>query len=80
MSQRLRAIYRDGAFVPQTPCDLPEDAEVELIVQGPHLLPPKVKDVAARAEILKQIVERMRQNPIPAGAPRFTRDELHERR
>jgi len=80
MSQRLRAIYRDGAFVPQTPCDLPEDSEVELIIQGPYLLPPKVKDASARAQILKQIVERMRQNPIPAGAPRLTRDELHERR
>lgn len=81
MSQTLKAIYRDGAFIPQTPCDLPEGAEVELTIQGPRLLPPKVTDPEERKRILEEMVERMRANPIPAGAPRrFTREELHERR
>jgi predicted DNA-binding antitoxin AbrB/MazE fold protein len=81
MSQTFKAIYRDGAFVPQTPCDLPEGAEVELTISGPRVLPPQVTDPAERKRILEELVERMRANPIPADAPRrFTREELHERR
>ena len=79
MSQRIKAVYRGGAFVPKTPCDLPEDAEVELTVGDPYLLPPEEKDPKKRAEILKRVVESMLKNPLPPDAPRFTRDELHER-
>jgi Protein of unknown function DUF104 len=35
MSKSLKAVYRRGAFIPKTPRHLPEDSEVELIVQGP---------------------------------------------
>ena len=81
MAQTLKAIYRDGAFIPQSPCDLPEGAEVEITVRAPHLIPPTVTDPEERKRILKEMVERMRANPLPADAPRrFTREELHERR
>jgi predicted DNA-binding antitoxin AbrB/MazE fold protein len=81
MSQTLKAIYRDGAFIPQTPCDLPEGAEVELTISEPRVTPPKVTDLAEQTRILEVMVARMRANPIPADAPRrFTREELHERR
>ncbi len=81
MSQTLKAIYRDGAFVPQTPCDLPEGAEVELTISEPRVLPPQVTDPEERKRIMEEMVARMRANPIPAAAPRrFTREELHERR
>lgn len=81
MSQTLKAIYRDGAFIPQTPCDLPDGAEVEITVRAPNLVPPKVTDPDERKRILEEMVARMRANPIPADAPRrFTREELHERR
>jgi predicted DNA-binding antitoxin AbrB/MazE fold protein len=81
MSQTLKAIYRDGAFIPQVPCDLPEGAEVELTVSEPRSLPPPVTDPEERKRILEEMVARMRANPIPADAPRrFTREELHERR
>ncbi len=80
MSQRLKAIYREGVFIPQTPCDLPEDSEVELIIEEPRVIPPAVADPLERRRILKRMVERMRANPIPANASRFTREELHERR
>ena len=79
MSQRLKAIYREGVFIPQTPCDLPEDSEVELIIEEPRVTSPAVTDLEERRRILKRMVERMRANPIPANAPRFTREELHER-
>ena len=80
MSQTLKAIYRDGAFIPQTPCDLPEGVEVELTIRESNMIPPTVTDPEERKRILKEMVERMRANPIPANAPRFTREELHERR
>lgn len=38
MAQRLRAIYQNGAFVPQAPCDLPENSEVDLVIEKPHVL------------------------------------------
>jgi hypothetical protein len=80
MSQRLKAIYRRGAFVPQVPCNLPEDTEVELTIHNSHVTPPFATDLEERKRILKTMVERMRSNPIPADAPfRFTREELHER-
>ena len=81
MSQTLKAIYRDGAFVPQTPCNLPDGAEVELTISEPRVLPPQVSDPEERKRIMEKMVARMRANPIPAAAPRrFTREELHERR
>ena len=81
MSQTLKAIYRDGAFIPQAPCDLPEGAEVELTISAPRSLPPRVTDPEERRRIMEELIQNMRANPIPEGAPRrFTREELHERR
>ncbi len=80
MSQRLKAIYQNGAFIPQAPCNLPENSEVELIIESPRVLPPTVTDPEERTRILKELVQNMRDNPIPEDAPRFTQYELHERR
>ena len=81
MVERIKAIYQGGAFVPQTPCDLPENAEVELTIESARVLPPQVTDPAERQRIMPELIENMRNNPIPAAAPlRFTREELHERR
>ena len=79
--QRLKAIFRNGAFVPQAPCDLPEETEVELTVRESGVTPPRVTDPEERKRIMEELVQNMRANPIPAEAPRrFTREELHERR
>jgi len=80
MSQALKAVYRNGTFILQTACDLPEGIEVELFVQSSQVAPPKITDIAARQNFLKLLVERMQQNSVPSNAPRFTRDMLHERR
>jgi predicted DNA-binding antitoxin AbrB/MazE fold protein len=80
MSQRVRAIYQKGTFVPQEPCDLPEGSEVELTIHEPRISPPTVIDPEERKRILSELIQNMRDNPIPADAPRFTREELHERR
>jgi predicted DNA-binding antitoxin AbrB/MazE fold protein len=80
MFETIRAIYRNGAFCPQTPCDLPEGSEVDLLIRGPAIMRPQITDEEERRRILQQIVDRMQNNPIPADAPRFSREELHERR
>ena len=77
MSQRHRARYVKGSFVPAVPYDLPEGAEVELIIQGPAVVPPAVTDAAERDRILAEIVERMQNNPIPPAAPPLTRESLY---
>ena len=79
MHQKLKATYHGGNFVPRGPCDIPEGAEVELVIQGSPLLSPEVTEPAEQACILKTVVERMQKNPIPPGAPHLTREQLHER-
>jgi hypothetical protein len=74
MIQRLKAVYRDGVFVPEEPFDLPNETHVDLTIAD---LPPSP---AERVAGLRALVERMQSNPVPANAPRFTRDQLHERR
>ncbi len=79
MNRRLTAIYREGGFFPQQPCDLREESEVSLIVQGPSKRPPEITDPEEIGRILQMVTERMRRNPLPTQAPRFTRDDLHGR-
>ena len=80
MPHSVKAVYHKGVFVPQEPCNIPEGLEVELIIQGPLLLPPEIKEAEERKQILRIIVERMQQNIIPTEAPRLAREALHDRR
>ena len=83
MSVRLRAIFRDGAFVPITngdKLDVPENTEVELIVHKPPVLPATAMNDEERERALRALMESWEQHPLAPDAPRLTRDELHERR
>ena len=80
MSQTLKAISHDGTFILQTACDLSEGTEVELFIQFPKVVPPPISDPEVKQQLLKSLVGRMQQNPIPQNAPQFTREMLHERR
>jgi predicted DNA-binding antitoxin AbrB/MazE fold protein len=80
MDTVVNAVFRNGVFVPTTTCDIPENTEVRVIVQGSTIIPPVVTDPAERARIRREVIEAMRRNPIPADAPHFTREQLHERR
>lgn len=77
MDFKVRAVYRDGTLVPEAPCDFPEGAKVDLLVRTSE---NETKDPGERARRMRTLTERMQQNPIPADAPRWTREELHERR
>ena len=80
MQDTFRAVYRNGSFVPVVPCHLPEETEVEVVVPDkPRIIPPQVTDPAEQARVRRKVVASMRSNPIPGNAPRFTREELHER-
>lgn len=80
MNSVVTAVFRNGVFVPTTTCDFPENTEVRVMVHGSTIIPPTVSDPAERARIRREALELMKQNPIPADAPRFTREQLHERR
>jgi len=80
MTYHTKAVYRGGVFFPETQCALPDEARVDLFVQGPLIVPPSAASPDERRQILQRLTRRMKQNPIPAEAPRPTRDQLHERR
>jgi hypothetical protein len=83
MSNRLRAVYRGGAFVPVSQnekLNVPENAEVEITVHNPYLLPPEIADTEERAAVQRDVAQKMKANSFSGDPPRFTREELHERR
>ena len=79
LPRRVKAIYQKGAFLLEEPYDLPEGSRVALAIEGSILLPPGTSAPEEKRRIRKTLVERMRANPIPTGAPRLTRDVLHDR-
>ncbi|HUE69292.1 MAG TPA: hypothetical protein VMP01_00225 [Pirellulaceae bacterium] len=80
MIRKMRAVFRGGAFIPQEAFALPDETVVELTVDSSLLIPPQVSDPIERQRRLHRLTQRMRTNPVPSNAPRFTREELHERR
>jgi len=80
MEQKLKAVFRSGAFFPREQFVAPDGAEFELIVSAPIIVAPRVTDSQERQRILRRVTKRMKENPLPLGAKRFTREELHERR
>ncbi len=83
MSVRLKAIHRDGTFVPLTngeKLNVPENAEVELTVHNPYILPATATSDEDRERAVRELIESWEKHPLRADAPRLTRDEMHERR
>jgi hypothetical protein len=81
MATLVKAAFEHGAFLPETPCDLPDGARVVLAIERlDNVRQPEEPCPAERKRILREVVERMQRNPVPLDSPRFTRDELHERR
>jgi predicted DNA-binding antitoxin AbrB/MazE fold protein len=80
MKRTITATYRGGVFHPDEPCNLPEGATVEIRELANGVRPPLEADPEERRRIMSNLVKRMTENPLCLNAPRFTRDELHERR
>jgi predicted DNA-binding antitoxin AbrB/MazE fold protein len=80
MATLVKAVFEHGAFVPETPCDLPDGSRVVLAIERlDNVRPPEEDNPEERKRILREVVESMQRNPVPRDSPRFTRDELHER-
>lgn len=83
MSLRLKAIYKDGAFVPISngeKLNVSENAEVEITVHDPSGLSPTATCDEEREPALRELFASWDAHPLRADAPRLTRDEMHERR
>jgi len=80
MTQRCKAIYRDGRLELRNPCDLPQGAEVDVLIVSETVIPPEENDPSRRHQLVAELVERMRSQPLSPTAPRLTRDDLHDRR
>lgn len=77
----VRVTYRSGTFVPTDDCTVVVEGSKGIVVLDSGILqPPAVADPEQRRRILQEVVQEIRQNPLPSCSPRFTRDELHERR
>ncbi len=46
MEATVKAVFRNGVFVPTTVCDFPENTEVEVSVPGPASVPLKEREPA----------------------------------
>ena len=83
MSVRLKAIYRDGTFVPVPngeKLNVRENTEIEITVHDPYILLPTAASDEERERTLQELLESWRQHPLRGHAPHLTRDEMHERR
>ncbi len=83
MSVRLKAIYRNGAFVPIAngeKLNVSENAEVEITVHDPDVLPSTATSDEKRERALRELFASWDAHPLRADALRLTRDEMHERR
>ncbi len=47
---------------------------------NPYVTPPEITDPAERVATLRDVARQMKKNSFTGDPPRFTREELHERR
>jgi len=78
-NHRIRATFHAGTCVPHQPYELPEGANVDLLIENPTLLPPQVSDPQERARRSSELVENIRRHPLTVDASHLTREELHDR-
>ena len=65
MSVRLKAIYKDGAFVPiqnGEQLNVRENTEVEITVHDPYVLPPTTANDEERERALRELFASQRDN------------------
>jgi hypothetical protein len=83
MSLRLKAIFKDGAFVPISNGDklnVSENAEVDITVHEPNVVSATATSDKERERALRELFASWDAHPLRSDAPRLTRDEMHERR
>jgi len=61
MTEKLKAIYKDGTFIPQANFSLPNNSEVELSIYRYCSLQADIIDPKARKEVLNNLLKRMKK-------------------
>jgi hypothetical protein len=61
MSQKLKAIYKDGTFIPKANCSLPNNTAVELSIYRARSADSDIIDPDVRKEVLYSLLQRMKQ-------------------
>ncbi|HEV2199222.1 MAG TPA: antitoxin family protein [Bryobacteraceae bacterium] len=74
----LRVVYRGGTFRPEGECHLEEGTQGIVVVERPSEA-PMTASPEERRRLLAELVERMKNNPLPPDSPRLTRDQMHDR-
>jgi len=69
MAQLVRAVYQDGAFVPEEPCDVPDGMGVELIVQGRAARPSFFKMGELIMDTFKMVERLYERKELLTGVP-----------
>lgn len=77
---RIPAIYHDGVFIPEIAVAIANESAVEVLIEDSCLIGSVSLTDADRAKLRKAAVETMKQRRLTPDAPRFSRDELHDRR
>lgn len=77
---RISAIYRNGVFVPEFELPLANETAVELVIAESDTPQTTVLSDAEKAKLRQRATSFMKQHRLSPEAPRFSRDDLHERR
>ena len=78
-TEPIRALFKDGVFIPQGHVGLADGSDVELTVRSSKRQSPSITDPDERQEVLDRLLERMDRHPLPVPASSLTRESLHER-
>ena len=74
--QTFSATYKNGAFHPDEPCDLPEGFKTTIALTT---VPTPLTDPEERKKSAQRLIERMRRTPITGDPPKLAREDLHDR-
>ena len=72
----VKVTYRNGAFHPEEPCDLPEGFKTTITLTS---APPLLTDPEERKKSVQRLLERMKRTPITGDPPKFAREDLYDR-
>ena len=75
MLKKVKATYRNGTFIPNTPCYLPDNTEVELMIDVTSEYAHNIVDRETRKEILNALLSRMRESSLMGHVNRATLSE-----
>ena len=76
LNRSVKVTYRDGAFHPDEPCDLPDGFKTTITLTS---VPPLLTDPEERKQSVQRLLERLKRTPIVGDPPKFTREDLHDR-